>query len=332
MKPHLLALLCCPGCGGDLSLRQAFEKGGEIERGVLICVSCDRKYPIEKWVPRFVEDNGDTNNFGLQWNHFRQTQLDSHTGVPISRNRFFRQTGWAPDQLVGKIVLDVGCGAGRFAEVALSCGAQVVAVDSSSAVDACWANLSPHPRLHVMQADVYAFPFRPEQFDFVYCLGVLQHTPQVHEALLALVTQLAQGGRLAVDVYLRSLRSGCHPKYWLRPLTTRLAPDRLFSLVERAAPGLLQVSRVVRRIPGLGPYLSRLVPVANYEGVYPLSRSQLTEWAVLDTYDWLSPRWDQPQRPETLRAWLVEAGLEEIEVFVAHHLTGRALKPVQSAN
>lgn len=302
--------------------------GEEIERGELACTCCDRRYPIINSVPRFVAGDLYTNNFGLQWNHFRRTQLDSHTGVPISRDRFFRQTGWASDQLVGKTVVDVGCGAGRFAEVALSCGAQVVAVDSSSAVDACWANLSPHPRLHVMQADVYALPFRPERFDFVYCLGVLQHTPRVHEALSALVTPLKPGGRLAVDVYLRSWRGGCHPKYWLRPLTTRLAPERLFSLLERAAPGLLQVSRVVRRIPTLGPYLSRLVPVANYEGVYPLSRSQLTEWAVLDTYDWLSPRWDQPQRPETLRAWLAEAGLEEIEVFVSHHLTGRALKPV----
>ena len=36
----------------------------------------------------------------------------------------------------GKWVLDAGCGMGRFAEIALKIGAQVVALDYSNAVDA----------------------------------------------------------------------------------------------------------------------------------------------------------------------------------------------------
>ena len=39
-------------------------------------------------------------------------------------------------------------------------------------------------------------------------------------------------------------------------------------------------------------------PVANYEGMYGLDDRQLREWAVLDTFDMLSPQYDQPQTPE----------------------------------
>jgi SAM-dependent methyltransferase len=303
------------------------EANGEVENGQLVCAACERRYPIVSFVPRFVPSQTYASSFGLQWNRFRQTQLDSHSGLPISCERFLEQTGWTQEMLAGKRVLDAGCGAGRFAEITLSLGAEVVAADYSAAVDACWQNLGRHGRLHVIQADLYALPFRPGSFDFVYGLGVLQHTPDVRRAFMALPHQLAAGGRLVVDVYPRHLSRLVHPKSWLRPLTIRVSPQKLLGVIERSAPALLALSRAVGTIPLVGRYLRRLIPVANYEGVYSLSERQLLEWAVLDTFDWLSARYDQPQTPETLRGWLVEAGLGEIEVFRAHHLTGRGRKP-----
>jgi len=312
---------CCPNCAGELR-RQA---------DAFVCRNCGTTFPILNDIPRFVPRENYAANFGLQWNHFRQTQLDSHSGFPLSRKRFLDETGWSEATLAGKLVLDAGCGAGRFAEVALSLGADVVAIDYSSAVDACAANLAPNPRLTIVQADLYALPFPQESFDFIYSLGVLQHTPDVKRALLSLIPLLQPGGRLTVDVYPRNWHRWVHPKTWMRPITTRIDNVRLFPIVERWAPRLLRVSRAMRTIPIVGPYLRRLVPVANYEGVYPLSPSQLEEWAVLDTYDWLAPRYDQPQSSPTLRSWLEEAGLEQVEVFSSHHLTGRARKPARSA-
>jgi ubiquinone/menaquinone biosynthesis C-methylase UbiE len=294
-----------------------------VERGTLSCASCGLTYPIVNFVPRFVSSDNYASNFGLQWNHFRQTQLDSQSGLPISRNRLMRQVGWSPDDFAGKTVLDVGCGTGRFAEVALSCGASVVAVDYSSAVDACWSNLKAHPELNVVQADLYALPFPLGCFDLVYCLGVLQHTPDVRRSFAALPPLVAEGGLLVVDSYLRSFKSLCHSRYVLRMVTRHMRPETLFPLVQRMTPWLLTISRLVGRLPALGVYLKRMVPVANYEGAYPLSEKQLVEWATLDTYDWLSPRYDQPQTPATLRRWFEEAGLADIEVFLADHLTGR---------
>ena len=42
-------------------------------------------YPIQEGIPRLVEAANYTSAFGLQWRRYRRTQLDSHTGQPISR-------------------------------------------------------------------------------------------------------------------------------------------------------------------------------------------------------------------------------------------------------
>ncbi len=326
MKLRLLDLLRCPACRQPLGLTGARERAGEVESGDLVCAACGGRYAIVDSVPRFVPAENYARSFGLQWNRFRRTQLDSHTGQPISRRRFFHQTGWAAEALAGKRVLDVGCGAGRFAEVALSCGAAVVAVDYSAAVEACRANLGAHPDLEVVQADIYRLPFSQGAFDFVYCFGVLQHTPDVRGAFMALPSQLKKGGRLAVDVYPKRLANWFWPKYWLRGITRRLPPAALFPLVERLVRLLWPVSLALGRAPGIGRKLRHVLPVANYEGIHPLSPTQLREWAVLDTFDMLAPAHDHPQSAPTLAAWFTAAGLREVEVFRAGVLLGRGVR------
>ena len=327
MRHDLLELLCCPRCQGDLVLRDAVERDGRVESGRLECAGCSGSSPIRGFVPRFVPEDNYASSFGFQWSRFRRTQLDSFTGTPISRDRFFLQSGWNSADLDGRRVLDAGCGAGRFAEVALDCGATVVAVDYSTAVDACQDNLGHYPGFDAVQADIMALPLRAGSFDFVYCFGVLQHTPDAGAALSALPVTLRPGGRLAVDVYMKTGLELLWPKYWLRPLTKRMDRERLFRLVKRLGPPLLPVSSMIGRVPKIGRRLRYLVPVVNYEGVHPLSREQLRDWSILDTFDMLSPAYDRPRSPETLRRWLAESGMTEVEVLRTGHLTGRGVKP-----
>jgi SAM-dependent methyltransferase len=323
MRRDLMDVLACPGCGHSLSLRIDLETENEIESGSLGCGSCTAAYPIVQFVPRFVPVENYSTSFGFQWNRFRRTQLDSTTGQPITARRFFDQSGWNSAEMEGRWTLDLGCGAGRFAEVALNTGARLVAIDYSTAVDACRQNLGPHPRLDVVQADVYHLPFRRGCFEFVYCFGVLQHTPDVHRAFAALVEQLAPGGRIAVDLYPRLLANVLWPKYWLRPFTKRMQAARLLSLVSRAVNLLWPVSLALGRVPRVGRRLRHALPIANYDGILPLNASQLKEWAVLDTFDMLAPAHDHPQTAATLEAWFREAQLAHIEVFRRGLVIGR---------
>ena len=323
MRRALLQWLVCPDCHGRLTLSPGAEADDEIASGSLECGQCRRSYAIERGIPRFVDATNYTSNFGFQWNRFARTQLDSANGTTISRDRFIAQTGWTADTLRDHLVLDCGCGSGRFAEIALSLGATVVAVDYSTAVDACRENLGHHSRLHLIQGDLYRLPFAEGTFDAVYSLGVLQHTPDVARAFASVARQARPGGSIVVDVYPRTWKDWLHPRTWLRPMTVRMPHDRLFASVERSVPTLLKISQAVGRVPVIGRVLKRAVPVANYTGVYPLTDAQLREWAVLDTFDWLGPRYDTPQTAETLRAWAAGADLEEVAVFQAYHLTAR---------
>ncbi len=327
MKNEVLELLTCPQSGQRLTLSDTRYQNNTIQTGWLTSQDGIHRYPIRDGIPRFVPESNYADNFGLQWNKFSRTQLDSCSGIHISSDRFWDATGWKPQDIAEKWVLDVGCGSGRFAEIALLAGAKVVALDYSSAVDACYTNLKQHPKLHVIQGDIYALPFAKGTFSFVYSLGVLQHTPDVKKAFLALPPTLTPNGNICVDFYQKSWKSLLLPKYWLRPLTKRLPKTRLFSFLEYMVPKLLPISVLLGKIPLIGKIIKRAIPVANYVGTLELSQKQQLEWSLLDTFDWLSPEYDNPQTPTTVRSWLKDAGCKNIEILKAGHLVGRGTMP-----
>lgn len=328
MKRDLLEILRCPETGLTLELNVVEEIDGDVVSGELVTRDGSRRYAIDKSVPRFVPMDNYAKGFGFQWNKFRETQLDSHTGVPLSRDRLFESSGWTPEMLKGKRVLDVGCGAGRFTEAALATGARVVSLDYSSAVDACWVSHGHCPNLNVVQGDIYQLPFEPGSFDYVYCLGVLQHTPDVRRSFMSLPPQVRPGGALVVDTYAALAMNVLWPKYWLRPFTKRLPQETLFRLVQGMVAVLLPISVAIGRIPVVGRRLRYAVPVCNYDGVFPLTKQQLQEWSVLDTFDMYAPAYDQPQTLETLRAWFAEAGMCDIQTFRRGTNVARGRKPV----
>lgn len=329
IHPELMARLLCPRSGQRLVLEGLLVSGGGT---ALVTPDGRYRYPIRDGIARFVPASNYADNFGMQWNHFARTQLDSHSGCSVSAERFWKATGWTAKSMAGRWVLDVGCGSGRFAEIALSAGAHVVALDYSSAVDACYANLKHHPNLHCIQGDVYSLPFQPGSFDFVYSLGVLQHTPDVERAFLALPPMLsAPGAPLCVDFYWKRIRTMLHMKYLLRPITTRIDQSSLFRFLQLAVPLLLPVSNALRRTPAIGKALQRLIPVADYSKDYPLTEQQLAEWSLLDTFDWLAPRYDNPQTVSAVRRLFASAGMINVEVFHEGHLVGRGKRGASAA-
>jgi SAM-dependent methyltransferase len=249
-------------------------------------------------VLRFVEFDFYAGSFGREWNWFAKTQLDRpDEGRTESRETFAKKTGFTPADLEGKTVLDVGCGMGRFAEVAASHGARVVGVDLSAAVDAASRNLAGFEDAVVIQADVFDLPFRPESFDLIYSIGVLHHTPDTRRAFLSLPRLLRPGGRIAIWVYSNERPVRYVSSDLLRHLTTRLDHERLLKLCRGAAPlGRLYRTR-------FGRYLTPLLPVSQHPD---------PEWRVLDTFDWYAPKYQWKHDWPEVEGWFAEAGLEDV--------------------
>jgi SAM-dependent methyltransferase len=293
----------------------------------LACPECGAAFPVVDGIPRFVAGEGYGRSFGIEWMAHRRTQLDSATGLTQSRDRFFESTGWSAEALAGRQVLEVGCGAGRFTEVALATGAILTSVDLSRAVEANRANHPHHPDLRLGQADLARLPLPEGAFDYVFCFGVLQHTPDPEAAFRALLRHVRPGGWVCADVYPRNPGWYLHWKFVLRPLTTRLPPETLYRAVRFLAPRLMRVSTPLGRVPRVGALLQRAVPVADHSARLGLPRDRLVDWAILDTFDWLSPAYDRPQTRAALERWVAAAGLEDAKVFHRGFYVVRGRRP-----
>jgi SAM-dependent methyltransferase/uncharacterized protein YbaR (Trm112 family) len=312
MKRALLDLLACPRCHGALRPRGPQADAADIVDGALGCDACQHEWPIVRGIPRFVPKSNYAASFGLQWNAFRREQLDRYNQTDLSARRLFSETGWDPAWMAGKWLLDVGCGAGRFLDVASTTGAQMVGVDLSNAVDAAAASLADRPNVHLVQASVYELPFRPGVFDGAYCIGVIQHTPDPAAAVASIPGTVKPGGRLALTIYERRRFSKLYAKYLVRPVTRRLDKQHLLRGVSTAMPLLFPLTEVLFRVPRLGRYFQFAIPVANYVHERQLSLSQRYRWAIMDTYDMLAPEYDQPQTFDEVRSALARAGVTAV--------------------
>ncbi|HEY5320952.1 MAG TPA: methyltransferase domain-containing protein [Galbitalea sp.] len=277
---------------------------------MLSCAS-GHVFPVRNGIPRFAGDQYSA-AFGTQWRAFRRTQLDSHTGLPISADRARRCLGPAWDALAGAQVLECGCGAGRFTEILLERGADVTSIDLSSAVDANQENFPQSEQHRVAQADILALPFAPQSFDVVFCLGVIQHTPDPEASIRALYDQAKPGGWLVIDHYTRRLQWLLSTAPAFRAVLKRMSDERGLAATEQLVRRLLPLHRRAR-----GPsatLLRRVSPVQAYFDKLPLGERDQYEWAVLDTHDALRDWFKHFRTPAQIESTLRGLGL--IDVWV----------------
>jgi ubiquinone/menaquinone biosynthesis C-methylase UbiE len=129
------------------------------------------------------------------------------------------------EQIVGRTVLDLGCGSGRYAVALALLGAEsVTAVDYQAksyqrAEEFCKKQALP---VRFAEADILRLPFEDRSFDFVFCNGVLHHTRSWQTALGEYLRVMRRSG------FLFLYATGGF--FW----TTRRALRPLFQAIPRA--------------------------------------------------------------------------------------------------
>ena len=225
-----------------------------------------------------------------------------NSGNPDTSISFHARTGFSKE--IGKdtnLVLDAGCGVGRYMSIALELGAEVVGMDLSSSVDQAMGNVGHQPNCHLVQGDLNNPPFNTQTFDYIFSLGVLHHTPDPFASFQALTPLIKPGGNMAISVYPQT------PFYTssqrLRKITTRMNKRVLYTLTTLMTMFLYPLYKV--------PFLKLLYPYA------PISMHRKFDWRRLDTFDCYSPKYQHTYTHYEIFQWFKKEGFTNIEVLEA---------------
>lgn len=290
MNTDLLALFQCPECRGGLDVAN--------DQTNVRCRACGHTIPVVSGIPRFAGEPY-VASFGRQWNRYDVARDEEDEAT------FQVKTGVNPRDLAGKLVLDAGCGGGRYSKLAGRFGARVVGVDLSTAVEKARALCVDLPDVLIAQADLFDLPVAEAQFDLAFSIGVMHHSPDPRRAFVQVARRVRPGGRLSVWLY----RKNTLPQEWLnsalRAVTTRL-PARV---LEPACVGL----GVLGGVPVVNKVLNKVFNFSSHP-----------DWTlrVCDSFDWYSPRYQSHHTVDELKRWFTEEGFDQL-VELAPARSGR---------
>ena len=301
MKRELLQYLACPECSGALTLTVDREAAGAIETGRLTCAADGRSFPIDKFVPRFVDQDRYVASFSKQ-RQYVEKHFDQYITDRSGDQLFLPTTGFSADNVRNGLNLEVGCGYGRFVDTVQRMGGTIIGVDlSTDSINLAQRFVGDRPNVHLVQCDLFHLPFRRGIFDSVFSIGVLHHCPDTRGAFRSILPFAKAGGEVSIWVY--HPRNKVIANRWRR-LTTKLPFQMVYSwcVLNQAIASPLHHVPVVRK-------LASVIPASSPANNRSFWRRVLTD------FDSLSPKYAHVHDEAEVRQWFEEAGLEAIKVL-----------------
>jgi ubiquinone/menaquinone biosynthesis C-methylase UbiE len=271
-------------------LADADEIETDITEGALTCSECRVYYPIFHSVPRMLTyptevalhharvsaswlhanlpdfslphntpppgEKEVLRNFSTQWTEFGFSGRSYWSTTPERAVDWMRYSlGTSRHPFEGKLVLEVGIGIGAMADgVSRSERCEIVGVDLGYGVDTAQQYFGANAHLHVVQASVFALPFREATFNVVYSHGVIHHTYSTHTAFAQLARLPKEDGMLYVWVYshedgntTRLRRTLMWVESAIRPTLSRLPRNIQIVALTPVVPVYMAYQGLVRR-------------------------------------------------------------------------------------
>lgn len=139
--------------------------------------------------------------YSVLWKDFDLRTLTEES-VQLLQQRLSQEI--IAENIVGKTVLDMGCGSGRYTIALARIGArQVVGIDVQAKAFAAARNWCREYRLPVdfQEGNVLELPLADNYFDFVFCNGVLHHAISIRQGLQELSRVLQPAGKAFLYLY-----------------------------------------------------------------------------------------------------------------------------------
>jgi uncharacterized protein YbaR (Trm112 family)/SAM-dependent methyltransferase len=324
----LLTIIACPDCRGELI--PGVARDGE----TLACTGCTRTFPVIDGIPYLLPASVADREANTGGHFTRQfTAFEPATSVnPLDDFYFYSRTGldpevyrkfpglvyaeelpspYTPDRsaLNGKVVLDGGCGQGRFTRVAARSAAMVIGLDLGEHVHRAAQECAGLENVAFVRGSVLEPPFKASVFDEVFTVGVIHHTPSPDGATKALADLLKAGGGMAVWVY--------PPAYWGGPIRAPFnqavnrwlrnkPPEKKFAIVrDRLYPlGRLQAQLARRKWTKL---------LASPLFLVSVPRSEDQDGMIGMIFDYFGPPIISTHTYEEVTHWLRAAGMTNIQ-------------------
>ena len=205
MLEERAAILCCPGCGGNLQVADT-----------LCCSACDRDFSVRGAIPELFWPN--------EWDAERSDVTDAvkefyeETPFPdydefdsaqslITKARTGLFAKLLDDQVpAGAVVLECGCGTGQLSNFLSIANRTVFGTDlcmNSLGLGQAFKESNDLRRVHFLQMNLFRPCFKPRSFDLVISNGVLHHSSDPKLAFGAISKLAKPGGFVLVGLYHR---------------------------------------------------------------------------------------------------------------------------------
>ena len=207
-------------------------------------------------------------SFELEWKklpiHFDEDEKRVQTGLNFPLK-----------ELKDKIVLDAGCGSGRYTRVLRKYGAKVISIDMN---DTLMDDLKKDPNITYIVKDMNKLKIGEiPKVDLVISFGVLHHTSNAQNTFIYLSKFLKSGGKFAISVYDIYDKTSVYPTIFWRKIVKYIGwPFRI------------------------------LLPM-------PITKHWQTR--VLEFYDWYTPKYVSFHDHVSVYNWYKRAGFNNIEVL-----------------
>ncbi len=193
-------MLCCPKCKGDLTLRG--------DKSAFLCAPCKFTFPIVEGIPVLFPCNVEAEMdrlFGRYWDSEEKAQLYDEQvegggnifGIYNHESEIYGLTYYF-DKSKLDLLLDAGCGNGRFLET-LPASTVSVGVDASLNLLRA-ARRKKRGQFHVC-CELENLPFKSNLFGTVISCRVIQHLKKQEQAVQELCRVTKKEGDLILELY-----------------------------------------------------------------------------------------------------------------------------------
>ena len=245
----------------------------------------------------------------IKFAHFNETEIEK------AGKQYF---DIVDSQIINKdsLVLDVGCGTGRWSKYISPRVKWIEAIDPSQAVFSAAMLTKNISNIRISQTSIDNIPFADDSFDLVFSLGVLHHVPDTFAALKQCVNKVKPNGWLLLYLYY-TLDNRGRLYRWLFQLST---PFRkiISSLPSQLKFFVCDLIAIVIYLPFV--FLSRLIrailPSSNLYKNVPLSYYCDKSFNIIrnDALDRFGTPLEQRFSKKEIEQMMCNAGLSNIKI------------------